>query len=196
MRRAVPVPEDDAGFADDPADGGAGVAFLGAVPRDEDGAAFGGEGEAGLVEGFEELGGLPVESRGDFFGIEGGGLEAKARQVGPEALGDGHRRAIPGEVEAFEQVDAGIEAEGLRLALVEIVMAAVGIFRLRDVGVRGFEEFHLQGDLAVLGDGLELEDVGIDGFIPFCLRCLIRGLGYDRHGGKRGEGEEGAAVHG
>jgi hypothetical protein len=28
MRRAVPVSEDGSGFADDPADGGAGVAFL------------------------------------------------------------------------------------------------------------------------------------------------------------------------
>lgn len=43
MRRAVPVSEDDAGFADDPADGGAGVAFLRADPFDEDGAALGGE---------------------------------------------------------------------------------------------------------------------------------------------------------
>ena len=47
MRRAVPVSEDDAGFADDPADGGVGVAFLGAFPFDEHGAALGGEGDAG-----------------------------------------------------------------------------------------------------------------------------------------------------
>jgi hypothetical protein len=43
MRRAVSVSEDDAGFADDPADGGVGVAFLSAFPFDEHGAALGGE---------------------------------------------------------------------------------------------------------------------------------------------------------
>lgn len=47
MRRAVPVPEDGSGFADDPAEGGAGVAFLRADPFDEDGAALGGEGDTG-----------------------------------------------------------------------------------------------------------------------------------------------------
>lgn len=40
--------EDDAGFADDPAYGGVGVAFLGAFPFDEGGAALGGEEDAGF----------------------------------------------------------------------------------------------------------------------------------------------------
>jgi hypothetical protein len=43
MRRAVPVPEHRSGFANDPADDGERVAFLGAFPFDEDGAALGGE---------------------------------------------------------------------------------------------------------------------------------------------------------
>lgn len=46
IRRAVPVSEDDAGFDDDPADGGVGVAFIGAFSFDEHGAALGGEGDA------------------------------------------------------------------------------------------------------------------------------------------------------
>jgi hypothetical protein len=56
MRRAVPVSDDGSGFADDLADGGAGVAFLRAIPFDEDGAAFGGEGDAGVAEAFEVSG--------------------------------------------------------------------------------------------------------------------------------------------
>jgi hypothetical protein len=75
MRRAVAVAEDDAGFADDPADGGVGVAFLGAFPFDEDGAALGGEGDAGLAEAFEELFRLPVELGLEGLRIEGGGFE-------------------------------------------------------------------------------------------------------------------------
>jgi hypothetical protein len=54
MRRAVAVSEDDAGLADDPADGGVGVAFLAAFPFDEDGAAVGGEGDVGLAEAFHD----------------------------------------------------------------------------------------------------------------------------------------------
>ena len=42
MRWAVSVSEDGSGFADDPADGGVGVAFLASGPFDEDGAALGG----------------------------------------------------------------------------------------------------------------------------------------------------------
>lgn len=44
MRRLVPVPEHRPRFAHDPADNRAAVAFLGAFPFDEDGAAIGGEG--------------------------------------------------------------------------------------------------------------------------------------------------------
>jgi hypothetical protein len=50
MRRAVSVSEHRSGFADDPADSGVGGAFLGAFPFDENGAALGGEGDAGGEE--------------------------------------------------------------------------------------------------------------------------------------------------
>ena len=46
MRWAVAMCKLNSGFADDPADGRMRVAFFGAFPFDEDGAAFGGEGDA------------------------------------------------------------------------------------------------------------------------------------------------------
>ena len=52
--------EDGAGFADDPADGGMGVAFLGADPLDEGGAALGREGETRLFEPFEKRLSIPM----------------------------------------------------------------------------------------------------------------------------------------
>ncbi len=53
MRRAVPVFQHSSGFANDPVDGRMGIAFFGAFPFDQDGAAFGGEGDAAGEEGGE-----------------------------------------------------------------------------------------------------------------------------------------------
>lgn len=194
MRRAVPVPEDSAGFADDPADGGEGVAFLGALPLDEDGAALGGEGEAGLEKIVEEFGGLQVKFGRDFLGIELGGFDAQAGKVVPEALRDVHVLAIPGEVEAFEEVDARLKGIGQELSLVGLTERDFRVLGLGQFVLLGAEELYVQGDFPVLGHGAELEGIGVDGFIP--IRFQLRGLSDDRHGGERGEGEEGAAFHG
>jgi hypothetical protein len=109
MRRAVPMPQHRPRLADDPSDNRARVAFLGALPFDEHGSAVGGEGEAGFFEAVEELTGLPLELGLEFFRVEGGGFDAKARQVVPKAFRDVHRLAVPGEVEAGEQGGGGGE---------------------------------------------------------------------------------------
>lgn len=197
MRRAVPVSEDDAGFADDPADDGAGVAFLAALPLDEDGAALGGEGQAGLAEAFEELFRLPAEFGVEGFRFQGGGGDAQVREVVPEAFGDVHVLAVPSEVEAFDKIGTRVESVRLWLAFVEkMQVLALGVCDLLDVGLRRFEEFHLKHDASIRIRAAEFHHVGIDGFIPFPFRRMIRRLGDDRERGERGEGEEGAAFHG
>ena len=188
MRRAVPVSEDDAGFADDPADGGAGVAFLRADPFDEDGAALGGEGDAGLAEAFEELDGFPVESRGERPGIEGGGLEVQAGEIAPEALGNVHWLAVPGEIEAGEQPAAGVEWIGLVLALVLIAAEfAVFFFGLGHFVFRGENELHLKGDVAVIGHRPVFQAIAVDGFVPVRFRSVVRSACGDGRGGEGGE---------
>jgi hypothetical protein len=196
VRRAVAVAEDDAGLADDPADGGVGVAFLAAFPFDEDGAALGRQGDAGLTEAFEELFRLPPEFGLEGFRLEGGGRDAEVREVVPEPFRDGHGLAIPGEVEAADQVDSRPESVRLRLALVEIMkVIAVGVGRFLDVRLRGFEELDLEDDAAIRVRAAESHPIGIDGFIPVRLWSLIRSLSDDRHRGERGKREEGTAFH-
>lgn len=188
MRRAVPVPEDGSGFADDPADGGAGVAFLRAFPFDEDGAALGGEGDAGLAEAIEELLGFPLEIRGECLGIEGGGFEVQAGQIVPEALGKVHRLVVPGEIEAGEQPAARMEGIGLVPALVLIAAElALLVLGLGHFVFRRENEIHLQGDLAVIGHRPVFQALVVDGGIPVRFRSVVRSACGERHGGEGGE---------
>lgn len=196
--RAVAVPEGGSGLADDPADERSAIAFLGAFPLDEDGAALGGKGDAGLPETCEELLRLPLELRAEFFRIQGRGLDVQAGKVIPEALGDGDALAGPGEVEAGEQRGARMERIRHLPALVEIVeVMSVPVLHLGDVLLRHPDEFDLQHDPASRILGPVLEPVGIHGFPPFRRGIVIGGAGRgNRRGGESGEGEERAAVHG
>ena len=117
-----------------------------------------------------------------------GGFEVQARQIVPEALGKVHRLAVPGEIEAGEQPAARMEWIGLVLALVS--KTAEFAFLVPDLGhfvFRREDEFHLQGDLAVIGHRPVFQPLAVDGVIPVRFRSVVRSPCGERHGGEGGK---------